>query len=289
MIRKYLALFMIPLFFAASAVSAEECPAAADVYRSESLTRLFRLEKYYVTAAWHYRKAQEIVYNPLWEANIRKNDRFSKERRAEGEVHFGRYRHEADAAESQADKNARRMMREFEKLQKVWPSGIRCGNQPVDTSVAPSQASFDTCATVWRGEWDRKISEMERVLKEFQLWEARISMAAEKTLGETPSDHLKMTDRFAEYYSEVDLKINAGFQRLHRELRELLELKWPAAECCKVCAADESISVDPVFGKVKLEPSGPRGVDGETYKPSSLLEAFQNMNDEESVTEKAGS
>jgi hypothetical protein len=266
----------------------EDCANLAETYRTDSLSRLFRLEKYYVTAAWHYRKSQETVYNPLWEANLRQKDRFSRDRRAEGEVIFRRYRAEADRLTSTADRNARKTLREFEKLEKVWTAGIYCGSLGPDPGLKPSQTAFDTCMSLWKNDWDQGVIELKRVLKEFQLWEGKISLAAEKTLNETPSDHAKFTDRFRDYFSEIDLRIYADFQAVTRKLRELLELRWPAGDCCRVCGGDKTAEVDPVFGLVKLDPIGSRGVDDQTYKKSSLLEAFKTMNEEEIPEKEPG-
>ena len=84
------------------AAEPQSCRQTMEAIRGDQLMRLSRIEEDFMKASWYYRKSQETVYTPLWEAGLKKLDAYSKTQQAEGEVAFGRYRHDADTDHEQA-------------------------------------------------------------------------------------------------------------------------------------------------------------------------------------------
>ena len=154
-----------------AANDSKECSVVMEELRQAQLTRLFRLEEEFRKAAWEYRKYQETVYTPLWQAARSKNDRFSREKRIAGEIAFERYRHEADVFQEKARQAFNHIRLHLDSLASGFPREDACRH--AGDGNPQHFSDFNNCTEIFMAETgDRLVSLRRHLLKYYNGQEA---------------------------------------------------------------------------------------------------------------------
>jgi hypothetical protein len=274
------ALFIFLLFINAPVLFAAGVPATCseimEELQAEQRSRLSRLEENFMKAVWDYRKYQETVYTPLWEAARQKNDRFSPENRMKGAVAFERYRHLADTDQENARAAVKRVQEVLDYLESGFIQNNACN---VQGELPQRISDFRNCMEVYAAETTDRIAALRRLISDFYEEQERFSEMVERHITDNPSDHDTFEDRFRDYLFADNVQAVSEFLRLVRELQDRFEQKWPGKKCCQACEADQTIGQDPVLSQIRLDAQGEKGVAGQMVNNARILDAFNKMDE----------
>jgi hypothetical protein len=282
--RFFLLMLLLPSVNLYAASNYPTCEFAMEELRSEQMARLARLEESFMKTTWHYRKYQGIVYEPLWRAAKNKNDRFSKEKRAEGEVAYDRYRSLADGEHDEAQKQFRMLHEILRNLQASMPRDYAC--RGVGESSPDKISDFGNCMEIFLTETGDRFNLLQRLFSDYYKNQESFSEMVEEHLADNLSDHDTFDDRFRDYLFTAVVKTQSEFLRVTEDLDERFERKWPGKECCAACAKDKTMDQDAVLSEVKLDPQGATGAAGNVVNNARIGDAFARF-DEEAKKEKA--
>lgn len=257
------------------------CAKNVEELRTEALTALYRQEEEFRNVVWYFRKYQEMVYDPLWQAVIMRKDTFSKERKAEGEVLYQRYRLLADQTRLRGSNALEAVMGALEKIEKGLVHETVCDGAVLQGKSSENISQFNLCMGIWNHETEDKIGKLRKLITRYKKKEEEFSELVESSLTNNPSDHDTFEDRYKDYFFETDSKTQIAFLRLSREIKERFEHTWPAERCCQVCGADQKTQWDPVLSQLKLDPQGAVGAAGQIVNNARLLPAFKAMEEKE--------
>lgn len=259
-------------------VSADEiCSKNVENLRSDALTALYRLEESYRDAGWNYKKYQEMVYNQLWNAVIKRKDAYSEVKKTEGEVLYQRYRLASDQRLRRAENDLEAAFRELETVKKGLVKEDSCGGALQSEKPGDNISQFNNCMEIWDHETGDLLKDLEKLLKRYEKKQADFSEMIEAHLTDNPSNHDTFEDRYHDFFYEFDFKTQAVFLKLVRNIQERFEWNWPAEECCAVCQADQRSRWDPVLSQVKPDPQGDSGVGGNLVNNARLKLAFEKF------------
>lgn len=278
------AVFLV-LFSQTCCAQEETCGKNVESLRANALTALHRFDENFRNAGWNYRKYQELVYNPLWEAVVKRRDTYSKERQTEGEVLYRRYRLAADQRSGLAESDLENAFREFETVKRGMVQEDSCGGALKSAKPGENISQFNNCMSLWNHGTGDLILAVEKLLKRYQKKQKEFSELLEAHLSDNPSEHDTFEDRYYNHFYEFDLKTQVLFLRLIHQIRERFELSWPAEECCAVCKADQKSRWDPVLSQVKPDPQGDAGVAGNLVNNARLKQAFERFEKEQAAAE----
>lgn len=234
-----------------------------------------RLEAYFMERKWHYLKYWETLYDPLWQAQVKRDDHLSEKRKAEGDVLFVRYARLAEdylGSAEQADEMFRERMTSLYGAVKSIPSC--CSGHDYRLCMGPrAQDIFE------------RIENLDKILQLRRAVETEFSARVRASVTERPSDHDEFASRYSEYLERLESSGTVKILKLLRELRESLEVDWPGQKCCKLCVPVSTDTLqDPVLNRLKPNDQGQTGVDGRVVNNASLVKAFERF--EESKTKK---
>ena len=260
----FLILLFVSRLYAADPITS--CSQTQENLQHDQLTRLALLETDFMKAAWYYRKSQETVYTPLWEAGVKTRDAYSKSKQAEGSIAFDRYRHEADADHEQAVQAVQRLELNLKNFQENLTHEDSCAGN---------------CKDIFNTETADRSRVLRRLIAGFFKQQQNFSDRIEKHMTESISDHDKFEDRFREHLEPVTLKATSQFLALIRDLQERYQYQWPGGACCTSCAAGPpSPADDAVLKRLKPGGQGVQGVAGEIVNNTGLVKAFKKMDEE---------
>lgn len=274
--------FIIAVFFSSFAAQAQAAdPSSCEDQLTEKWIGMMddvkRMETYFMERKWNYLKYWETVYNPLWQAQIRKDDQLSEKRRAEGEVLYARYSRLAEDylsdAELADEKLTERISSLYEAV-KAIPSC--CSGHDFRQCMAPrSQDIFE------------RTENFDKILQLRKTVETEFSARVRASVLERPSDHDEFSSRYLEYIERFEGSETVKILRLLRELRDSLEAVWPGQKCCALCVpVSTDTSQDPVLTRLKPNDQGQTGVDGRVVNNASVIKAFEEF--EEIKKKKSG-
>ena len=270
--RKFKPVFFVVLFllifapFARASVTPEACSRNLEKTRHHALRDLSRLEKYLNEAYSQDLKSWETVYNPLWMARLKKEDRFSATLRAEGEMLYGRYRTFADDFKRLAANAQNQAGAHLESFKKQTAALTAC------CPVIDAQE----CLAYRRDEVQSETADFEKLLAKMAQEKKLFAQETEQALSENPSEHPPFGNRYAGHFERWDVKLYPEFLVRLRTLREKFEVEWPGEKCCAECTADRlGISQDPVLNALRPDPQGAKGASGKLVNGASVTAAFK--------------
>lgn len=254
-----------------------QCMQMLEEVRSDLLDRWYRFEEHFVQMKWEYWKFREVVYFPLWQAKMMKENEYSSEKAVEGELLFARYRHFADVYLEEAEIETKDMLSAFEDVKdQIGRMGTVC-----------AAWDYQDCLGYWRDKLRLWFDDFEALIQRYVKEEKSFAVEIENTVQENASEHHDFAERYHEkmttwnyqYYPEVLRKI--------RELREELEFTWPADKCCESCTmGNVSNAMDPLFGdRERSRVSERQGIGGDVVSKNNLVRAMDEI---KSIGEKTG-
>lgn len=216
---------------------------------------------------WNYDKARETYYVPLWDAAIKKKDRFSPPLRAEGELLYQRYLSEAEAARDLAEEDSRNLFEEWESFK----AGLS------EISNACPLSKYRDCIEVWASKIEGLSEKLQKALNALILQERELTQSVAKTADETPSEHSAFGARYREIRGHWIEKYDPEVLSALRGIREELENNWAGDSCCKLCTAENSKEEDPVLQQIKPKSEGSKGVSGRVVNQANISQAIDEL------------
>lgn len=265
------------LSFFCSALWGQTCHETMDELRAKQLSRLLRIEEDFMRASWHYRKNQEIIYTPLWQAGRDKDKSDSKQVRAEGAVAYERYRQMADREREKAHEFFKRANQNMKALESGLPKHFDCQG----TGIASQDpiSDFRNCMEIFNEETGARLSELRALLAKFYKDQETFTEMVESHYGDTLSDHDTFEDRFNDYLYLAQVRTTSRFLSVTRDLENRFERLWPGVKCCDACLADRTFRHDAVLEQVKPDPQGMSGVAGNLVNNARLTDAFKRFDE----------
>lgn len=253
----------------AFAVSPSECEASLEQIRSVLRRNLIRMEEDFVRCDWNYFKVQEMWAVPIWQAVWKKKDTFSPAVRAEGEILYERYGHEAGELERELENQSRSFFAEWRSV-KETASRLKEGC-PV--------SAFQICIEEWLARFGESLRELDKGLRRYDKEQREFLKKMQKAIEESPSEHLDFAARRRQWQEVWDRdKFYSEFQVLLRELREGIDYEGSAPPCCSRCRSEDGLAQDdPVLSRLKPDPQGTEGVAGQMVNQAGLAKAFEEM------------
>lgn len=279
-------LFLLLAVFTKPVFADEVCAKNVETLRTNALTALYRLEESYRDAGWNYKKYQEMVYNQLWNAVIKRKDAYSQEKKTEGELLYQRYRLASGQRLRRAENDLEAVFRELEIVKKGLAKEDSCGGALESEKPGENISQFNNCMEIWNHETGDLLKDLEKLLKRYEKKQTDFSEMIEAHLADNPSGHDTFEDRYHDYFYEFDFKTQSLFLKLVRNVQERFEWKWPAEECCAVCQADRQSRWDPVLSQVKPDPQGDSGVGGNLVNNARLKLAFEKFEQQKEEEEE---
>ncbi len=260
-----LALFIFPLTLCAGEVTPDACTEKTDEKFVAMLEEVKKLDLDYFDRERNLIKHWETLYNPLWQARVKKDDPFSTSRHAEGEMLYKRYNQMQEDYLALAEEASAGMAERLEAVRESVKSLPGCCNS----------TAYRMCMNSWRDDLNTRVDAMEQFLKNRKTHEIEFSSRLRAALEEKPSDHDAFEDRYAEQLTKWAASSRAGFLSKIRDIREKLEVDWPGPKCCAQCTEEgQDESNDPVLKRVKPDPQGNKGVAGNIVNNSDIKAAF---------------
>ncbi len=279
-LKNRLLVFLFCLFILCPVLNAAEPnPDACEDSLTEKwvsmLEDLKRTETFFMESKWNYLKYWETVYNPLWQAQIKKDDTLSLTRKAEGEVLFARYQQLAEdylSLAEEADSLLRQHLNSLKTAAKLFPSC--CVSHDYRVCMAPRSQDI-----IERAENLEKILELRKSI------EIEFSARVRANVHDRPSDHDDFSSRYQNYLQDLEITGNVKILVLIRDLRESLEINWPGQKCCKLCKpVSNDLSQDPVLNRLKPDKQGQTGADGRLVNNASIVKAFERFEESKKKT-----
>ncbi len=235
------------------------------------LEKLKRLEIDFFERERYQLQLWETLYNPLWSAENKKKDAYSATRRAEGEMLAKRYTQASEdllLLAEEADQNLSGEIKEIRNQLKGIPFGC-------------DGSEFRMCMTPRREEIASSLDELEKFLAQRKTSELEFTSRMRAALQDKPSEHDALEDLYHERLEKWSVESRIRFLGMMRALREKLEVDWPGDRCCALCTGRvQNTSDDPVLRRVKPDPQGNLGVQGQVVNNASLTDAFERFDRE---------
>ena len=268
-------LLLLLVAFSISPLHASVTPATCaddlEVKKQQALEDLRELEQAWNETHVHFIKYWETTYNPLWMAQLKREDKFSTALQADGEMLFDRYSHFAEEAKIQAQDE-----------QEVVDQKLASFTGHIEnlTNCCPVTDTKE-CLSFRRDEIKEELMDFTELIQKNAQDHRLLSGQIEQTLHENPSEHLPFGNRYAERFERWNVKVHPEFLMRQRMLREKLEVDWPAEKCCALCTADKlGISQDPVLNALKPDAQGSKGVSGQVVNQADVVKAFEEHDEE---------
>lgn len=264
----FLFAFSFPVFSAPAPVDPDVCEDALSEKWISMLEDAKRAETYFMERKWHYLKYWETVYNAVWPAEIKKQDRLSDKRKAEGEVLYARYDRLAEDYLSLAEEADTELQSRLKSLRETMKSFTACCGAH----------EYRICMLPRAQDVAERVENLEKILDLRRSSEAEFSARIRASVQDRPSDHDDFASRYVEYLNDFEVKGSAKILFLFRELRNSLEVEWPGQKCCKLCNyAPADASQDELLSRVKPGDEKQTGLDGRIVNNASLLKAFDEL------------
>ena len=255
--------------------AADSCEDSLTKKWVSMLDDLNRVETFFMESKWRYLKYWETVYNPLWQAQVKKDDQLSEKRKAEGEVLFSRYQGLAEDYLSLAEESDAGITERLTSLRnkaKAIPSC--CSNHDYRQCMSPRGQDIL-----------ERVDNLEKMLQLRKTTEIEFSARVRSAVNDRPSDHDEFSSRFQNYLQDLEVAGGSKILFLLRDLRESLEINWPGQKCCEICKPlSADIADDPVLNRLKPDRQGESGADGRIVNNASIVKAFEKF--EESKKKK---
>lgn len=213
----------------------------------------------------------ETLYGPLWEARIRKDDIYSINRKAEGEMLYKRYDRAAEDMGALAEESNASMDGRIENMRQALREIPSCCDN----------AEFRMCMTRKREDISLALDDAVDFLKKRRTDEYEFSSRMRASLDERPSDHDALPHKYSDRLGKASVEGRVIFLQKVRAIREKIELDWPGPVCCSSCSkAGQAVSDDPVLKRVSPDLQGGRGVGGNIVNGSDIRKAFDRYEEE---------
>lgn len=254
--------------WAAEAPSPSACEDKVTAKWVQMLEDLKRFETLYTEKDWNLLKYWETVYDPLWQASLKRQDPYSQARKAEGEMLSKRYQDLAESYLALAEEARTDMKKKIKDVRQ----GLK------DLPKCCDSADYRICMAPRRQDVEIRLDELMKFLKAERTDEDEFSSRMRASVDEKPSDHDALVARYGERFQKMETEARFKFMEKLRAVREKLEVGWPGDACCKKCTpAAQSVSNDPVLARVKPDPQGNAGVAGKIVNNASVVDAFDRF------------
>lgn len=215
---------------------------------------------------WLEWKHRNLLYHDLWKSDLKRRDKYSAGEQAEGQLLYERLLHDADfiVSEISIKRHA---------LNAAWIS-LKSFAQEI-SKACPFQR-FQDCSFRFREDFEKKLSEMEKVLSQYDEHSHTFHTQVLQSLKDTPSDHGSFSERFYEKLIYFATYTFPEFQTQWREIRHSVEYDWPIS-CCDQCAPDRSTGEkDVLLDRLKIKGTDETALSEREMNKTDLVKAFKD-------------